>query len=202
MVRGGSREPEPEPFNLTELEQAFSGAYRSYRVNGRTKMDVETFFSRIGCTLNDLITVELKTRTLAKIQMTAWIRFAKDEDRIDLAFNSLMASVYRESNLEKVVDEMFTHMRFQIQNPALLNSRFVFDEVLSVDVNFDPLNFMRGSSYLPLPDYIAKRKAVINPQNGDQECLKWAIIAADEWMDIDFHPERVTNLRELADNYD
>ena len=30
---------------------------------------------------------------------------------------------------------------------------------------------------------------------------KWAIIAADKWMDIDSHPERVSNLREFTDNY-
>ena len=89
-------------------------------------------------------------------------------------------------------------MKTQIVNPALLNSRFVFNEVLYLDVNFHPLNLMRGSSYLPLPDYIGKMKAVINPQNSDKECFKWAIIAAD----IDSHPERVTNLREFADNYD
>ena len=45
-----SREPEP-----IELEQAFSGAYRSYRINGRPRMDVETFFHRIRGDLIDLI---------------------------------------------------------------------------------------------------------------------------------------------------
>ena len=43
---------------------------------------------------------------------------------------------------------------------------------------------------------------MINPQTGDEECFKWAIIAADKWMDIDSHLERVSNLREFADNYD
>ena len=61
---------------------------------------------------------------------------------------------------------------------------------------------MRGSSYLLLPDFVAKRKAVIDPQNGDEECFKWAIITVDKWMDIDSHPERVSNRREFADNYD
>ena len=37
----------PEPFKPIELEQAFGGAYRSYRVNGRPKIDVDTFFNRI-----------------------------------------------------------------------------------------------------------------------------------------------------------
>ena len=165
-------------------------------------MDVDKFFDRIRKGLIELIKRELKTRTSARIQMTAWIRFVRDEDRVDLTFNSLMTSVYRGSNLDRTVDGMIANMEFQIENPAPLNSRFVFDEVLYLDVNFHQLNLTRGSSYLPLPDSIAKRKAVINPQNGDEECFKWAIITVDKWMDIDSHPERVSNLREFADNYD
>ena len=113
-----------------------------------------------------------------------------------------MMSVYRGSNLDQIVGGMIANMNFQIENPALLNSRFVFDQVLYLDINFHQLNLTRGSSYLRLPDFIAKRKAVINPQNGDEECFKWAIIAADRWMGIDSHPERVSDLREFADNYD
>ena len=165
-------------------------------------MDVDTFFNRMRKRLIELIKREPNTLTSARIQMTTWIRFARDEDRVDLAFNSLMTSIYRGSNLDQIVDGMIANMKFQIEDPALLNSRFVFNEVLYLDVNFHQLNLMRGSSYLPLPDFIAKRKAVINPQNRDEECFKWAIIAVNKWMDIDSHPERVSNLREFADNYD
>ena len=42
-----TRIKEPKPFKPIELEQAFGWAYRSYRVNGKPKMDVDTFFSRI-----------------------------------------------------------------------------------------------------------------------------------------------------------
>jgi hypothetical protein len=34
-----------------------------------------------------------------------------------------------------------------------------------------------GSSYLPLPLCIENKKAVINPQNIDEQCFKWVIIA-------------------------
>ena len=46
---------DPEPFKPIKLEQAFNGAYRSYRVNGRPKIDVDTFFSRIRKGLIELI---------------------------------------------------------------------------------------------------------------------------------------------------
>ena len=53
------------------------------------------------------------------------------------------------SDLNDIVNGMFTHMKTQIENPALVNSRFRFDEVLFLDVNFHQLNLTRGSSYLP-----------------------------------------------------
>ena len=70
----GNETTEPKPFKPIELEQAFGGAYRSYRVNGKPKMDVDTFFSRIRKELIELIKRELKTRTSARMQTTAWIR--------------------------------------------------------------------------------------------------------------------------------
>ena len=69
---------EPKPLKPIELEQAFGGAYRSYRINGRPKIDVDTFFNRIGERLIELIERELKTRTSARIQTTAWITFIRD----------------------------------------------------------------------------------------------------------------------------
>ena len=70
-----TRIKESKPFNPIELEQAFGGAYRSYRINGKPKIDVDTFFNRMGKQLIELIERELKTRTSARIQTTAWIRF-------------------------------------------------------------------------------------------------------------------------------
>ena len=55
-----TRIKEPKPFKPIELEQTFGGAYRSYRVNGRPKIDVDTFFSRIRKELIELIKRELK----------------------------------------------------------------------------------------------------------------------------------------------
>ena len=209
-----TRIKEPKPFKPIELEQAFEGAYRSYRDNGRPKIDVDTFFNRIRKELIQLIKRELKTRTSARIQTTAWIRLVRDglpwgpgeahdeegQERVELAFNSLMTSVYRGSETDQIVDGIIDNMKFQIENPALLNSRFVFDEFLYLDVNFHQLNLTRGSSYLPLPDWLASKKAIVNPHNDDEECFKWSVIAAENAGMKD--PQRVSNLRKFMDNYD
>ena len=209
-----TRIKEPKPFKPIELEQAFRGAYRSYRINGRPKIDVDAFFNRIGKELIELIKRELKTQTSARIQTTAWIRFIRDgplgglgkvhdeegQERVELAFNSLMTSVYRGSKTDQIVDRMIANMKFQMENPALLNSRFVFDKFLYLDVNFHQLNLMRGSSYLPLPDWLVRKKAIVNPHNDDEECFKWSVIATEKVGMKD--PQRVSNLRQFKDNYD
>ena len=124
-----------------------------------------------------------------------WIRFIREDEegqkRVELAFNSLMMNIYRESDLGQIVNEMIANMKFQIENPALLNSRFVFDEVLRLDANFYQLNLTRGSSYLSLPDWLAKKKAIINPHNDCEECFKWAVIAVEN-VGIK-NPQRVSN---------
>ena len=75
----GEKEPEEEQnegsLNPVELEQAFDRAYRSYRINGRRRMDVDTFFDRIRQNLIDLMNRELTDLDSARVQTTTWIRF-------------------------------------------------------------------------------------------------------------------------------
>ena len=57
-----------------------------------------------------------------------------------------------------MIDEMFAHTKTQIENLALANSRFVFDQVLFLDISFHKLKLTRGSSYFRLPDWFRVRK--------------------------------------------
>ena len=101
------------------------------------------------------------------------------KNEVRKAFNSRMMEVFQGSELDEIIEEMFAHMNIQVENPALVNNRFVFDRVLFLDINFHKLNLTRHSSYLPFPDSISSKKAVINPKNEeDIECFKWARIMA------------------------
>ena len=154
-----------------QLEGAFNGAYRRYRIDGLPGMDPDTFFNRVRKFLIELL--KKGTRTGAPCsQTTTWIRFRKEREIVELVFNSRMLNVYNLSDMNEIVSQMISHMAQQIENPALSDSKFVFDEVLHMDVNFHRLNLTRGSSYLPLPDRLAQKGAIINPKNSDLECFK------------------------------
>ena len=118
-----------------QLEGAFSGAYRRYRIAGLPGMDPDTFFSRVRRFLMDLIKKESRMGAI-RSQTTTWIRFRKDGELLELAFDSRMVNVYNLSDMNEIVNEMIAHMKQQIENPALSDSKFVFDEVLHMGVDF------------------------------------------------------------------
>ena len=53
-----------------------------------------------------------------------------------------------------------------------------FHSVLSLDLHIVKYEPLGGSSYIPLPDFLAGKKAIINLKNEDDECFKWAITRA------------------------
>ena len=139
---------------------------------------------------------------MVRCQVTVWIRFIKDEiEVVDLAFNSRMMPIYEFSNKLRVVNSMIEHILQQVENPALRNSKFVFNRVLYMDVNFHKLNLTRGSSYIPLPDWLAHKHAIINPKNYDNECFKWAIIAAIKCEEIGKDCQRISKLKQYEDEF-
>ena len=96
-LKQGTRQPTIEcRQGFVERERAFGGAYRSYRIDGRSRMDVDTFFSHIRGDLISLIDRELTDLNSVSVQMTIWIRFIQEFDnvveidRVELAFNSRM----------------------------------------------------------------------------------------------------------------
>ena len=166
-------------------------------------MEVDTFFDRIRQNLIDFMNREIQDFGSARVQMTTWIRFmveVQDENgnvigvnRVEKAFNSRMTDIFQGSDLNEIIEEMFAHMKTQIENPKLENSRFRFDGVPFLDVNFHQLNLTPGSSYLPLPDWLANKKAIINPKNSDEECFKWSILAALHYVNIKSNPECISS---------
>ena len=68
-------------------------------------------------------------------------------------------------------------------------SNWRFHSVLSLDIHTVKYEPLGGSSYIPLSDFLAVKKAIINLKNEDDECFKWAITRA--LPPVDKHCQRV-----------
>ena len=93
---------------------------------------------------------------------------------------------------EKMLESLATYQR--------LGSRWRLHSIEMLEMfitRFKPLN---GKSYKPFPKVITKKKAVINMENNDDQCFKWAITRALNPADCD--SERVTKiLKTQAEKY-
>ena len=78
---------------------------------------------------------------------------------------------------------------------------FTLDKIMHLYINFHRLALTRGSFYTELPEWIKSKKAVINLQNKDKECFKWAVIAALHHKEIKHHPDRISLLRPYESQY-
>ena len=67
--------PEEDSFDPNELGRAFGRVHSSFRINGRSRMDVETFLKETRGSVTNLIPEELQNLDSAKVRTTAWIQF-------------------------------------------------------------------------------------------------------------------------------
>ena len=147
----------------------------------------------------------------AKIIMTLYVRWKKLNElddgtgdkyiRIEMPFNSLMTEFFQCSDINKLIKRMLGHIKAQTENSKFPESGFTLDKIMHLYINFHRLVLTRGSSYTELPEWIKNKKAVINPQNKDEECFKWAITEALHHEDIKHHPERISLLRPYENQY-
>ena len=100
-----------------------------------------------------------------------------------------------------MIERMFACMKAQTENPKFPESDFTLDKITHLYINFDKLMLTRGGSYIELSKWLKSKKAVINLQNKDEECFKWAVIEALHHEEIKHHPERISLLRPYENQY-
>ena len=66
----------------------------------------------------------------------------------------------------------------EIENWSLQGSGWEVESIETAYVNVAKYQPLRGGTYLPLPADLAKKNAIINVKNKDNQCLKWALRAA------------------------
>ena len=154
----------------------------------------------------------------AKIIMTLWVLWKKPIKRliklgpddttddvyyenIDMPFNSLMTEFFDASDINDLIKRMLGYIKAQTENPKFPESGFTLDKIMHLYINFQRLALTRGCSYTELLEWLKSKKAVINPQNKDEECFKWAVIEALHHEEIKHHPERISLLWAYENQY-
>ena len=205
IIEKEADEEQEEDIDLTphEHERALKGAYISFWIPGVPKTDTDSYFDQTKEHIKTLIKNQLKEIESAKIIITLWViwkktimplielgpkdaKNAQDLDdgtagdnyiRIEMPFNTLMTEFFDASNINGLMQCMVPYFKAQTENLKFPESDFTLD-TMHLYINFHRLVLARGSSYTELLQWLKSKKTVINPQNKDEECFKWAVIGA------------------------
>ena len=95
---------------------------------------------------------------------------------------SKQVEVYMGTNTENVIDILFNTLLQNFQRiQETSNERgneFVPDSVELLEYELHKIDIIRAESYIVSPDWIANKKATINPKNEkDNKCFQWSKIA-------------------------
>lgn len=132
---------------------------------------------------------EVRRLRSAKVSYMLLIRFKKYNEKdgkfdiMDRYFDDKdnQPKVFLTPNKGKTEQEYnkFVEKRAKdIEDVEMEGSGWKFERVLRAYIKVEIYRPIRGASYLPLPAWLANKKAVINVKNKDNQCLKWAIRAA------------------------
>ncbi|XP_064646145.1 uncharacterized protein LOC135499330 [Lineus longissimus] len=95
--------------------------------------------------------------------------------------------VSQELDYSKMIEDFLN----ELENLVNKGSGWKFLEVIKMELHTINYTHLSGSSYIPLPSHIQKKRAVINVQNDDQKCFRYSVEAA--LLNLEKNTKRVSN---------
>ncbi len=88
-----------------------------------------------------------------------------------------------EINLEGTdVDDLYDAMADRVLESMatfqMRDSNWTFKYIISLEIHTVAYEPLKGNSYIPLPNKLAQKKAIINMKNEDDKCFTWSVLRA------------------------
>ena len=80
------------------------------------------------------------------------------------------------TDVKVILSTMIKEILEKISMFQMGGSGWYFKEVFSLEIHIVDYKPIKGSSYIPLPDFIKKKNSIINIQNKGNKCFLWSIL--------------------------
>ena len=177
--------------------QAFRGYDESYEFNPSTDGGIWSYFDSKRDALAQLLIRKLNDLQTIKVSGTLQVKYTKrtytgvDQDTKPY-FHTKPFTLLHASQVQETTDFIFEELGERMYNYEGEGSGWVFDKVISFQVNIHKHVPLRASSYMEIPQSIKSTKTVLNIQNKDNKCFMWSILAALHPVDRSKNPNRVS----------
>ena len=181
-------------------KSAFGKFARQFIIRGDDSLSPQEFFRKARGEIKLLLRQNPQTKVQCILNVEMIQNRIGEEDQLS---NPFFRSGQKENlgNNFEIAEEMTQEMIEAMENYNKRGSNWIFKRVIRLDVNFVRWKPLGGSAWIPLPEKLAQKKAIINMKNKDDFCFKWCVTRAANM--VENHPERITeDLREQAEKFD
>ena len=194
-----------EKLTVEKGKSAFGNFAKQFIIRGDDSLSPQEFFRKARGEIKLLLRQNPQTKVQCILNVEMIQNRIGEEDQLS---NPFFRSGQKENlgNNFEIAEEMIQEMIEAMENYNKRGSNWIFKRVIRLDVNFvrwKPLGGkpLGGSAWIPLPEKLAQKKAIINMKNKDDFCFKWCVTRAANM--VENHPERITeDLREQAEKFD
>ena len=192
------------------IHSSFDRGYERYQIRGDAdkKVTIKEYLDTIRLNVEKLLHKQ-KVISEKKVQLLISVIFLnyltnQTVEKYTYSDNIELRSTDDEKEITSKLFNSLLHKYQETLENKMEGSSFVFDYVNYLDINFQTIDLIRGSSYVKTPLWIWKKKATINPKNDaehDDNCFQYAIIISLHHHELNNHPERISKLKLFINNY-
>ena len=199
---------EKDYYEPKEIKSTFDGSYILYESRGDkdAKLALWEYFDKIKPCLKDMID-DYKSKGEWKIQITMRIVFiffiVKNETQV-MHTKSDNVKIMNGTDTSDAINERIDSFMKRYQEgleTKMKGSSYIFGRIDLLEYHVHKISLDRGSSYIKPQEWIRNKGVTINPKNKDNKCFKYAITAALNHQNINYNPERISNLKPFINNY-
>src|SRR2546425_3192373 len=98
-------------------------------------------------------------------------------EELDVAVKTKNIVIVQDTDVSNTLDEAFKVLERELEEVELKKSGWSLYAIDGLRLRVNKYRPLSGSTYIPLPQKIANKKACINVENDDNECFRYAVLS-------------------------
>ena len=187
--------PEKKTERIFHLHKSFKNYLRSWVVTGREDdKDLMKFFENVEGIITQKLLEELNDLTSIKYQLCIQTKLEKfQKENLETAhpyFRNIQSIIRNPSDISSSISKAQQQIQEKLEKWTHNGSGWQVEHIEKLYLDISKYEPFKGGSYIKTPKYYSDKKAIINVQNKDDNCLRWAL---KSWkFPAETHSERPT----------
>ena len=180
-------------------KDSFNGNHQMYSCRGDkdSYMSISNYLDTVKPYLFALI--DEKNTSSQKVQLVIAVNLIHltKSDRITFYVKSKNITTAPSDKTDEIIYQLYDSLFKYFEDKLMIcrtDSCHVYESIEGIDIHFHKIDLRRGSSYIPSPQWLKAKKAVVNPKNKkDNYCFAYATTIAIYHKEIGRDLDRISN---------